>query len=158
MRPQPRVLTHSCISFARVLVYVSGPCQPDGSFYLPVALRVIGQIQRKSEAKARNSNSEVEIIPVLTEIIIEVIIICSLVFRIHSSKAGIPPKLSFLRRCIGSKNIWPILETICCPRRRTSGHLINEQNYSSTKPSDQESGHRFDKYYEGPYLYSRQIN
>ena len=64
-------------------------------------------------------------------------------------------KLSFLGRCIGPKNIWPILETICCTRRRTSGHLINEQNYSSTKPSDQESGHRFDKYY---YLYSRQIN
>ena len=61
IRPQLRVLTHSSISFARVLVYVSGPCQPDRSFYLPVALRVIGQIQRKSEAKARNSNSEVEI-------------------------------------------------------------------------------------------------
>ena len=25
IRPQPRVLAHSCISFARVLVYVSGP-------------------------------------------------------------------------------------------------------------------------------------
>ena len=71
IRPQPRVLTHSCISFARDLVYVSGPCQPDDSFCLPVALRVIGQIQWKSEAKARNSNSEVEIIPVLTEIIID---------------------------------------------------------------------------------------
>ena len=63
IRPQPRVLTHSCISFACVLVYVSGPCQPDDSFYLPVALRVIGQIQwnSNSEVEIYHSNSEVEI-------------------------------------------------------------------------------------------------
>ena len=46
-----------------VLVYVSGPCQPDDSFCLPVALRVIGQIQWNSNGKVEiyHSNSEVEI-------------------------------------------------------------------------------------------------
>ena len=46
-----------------VLVYVSGPCQPDDSFCLPVALRVIGQIQwnSNSEVEIYHSNSEVEI-------------------------------------------------------------------------------------------------
>ena len=43
-----------------VLVYVSGPCQPDDSFCLPVALRVIGQIQWNSNSEQRSWNLSFE--------------------------------------------------------------------------------------------------